>query len=866
VLALQGITTHFADVTTESWTALSPPAALSLALTERYILQRELGRGGMATVYLAEDLKHDREVALKVVHPELAATLGPERFQREIRTTARLQHPHILPVLDSGEAAGQLWYTMPYVRGESLRDRLRRVGQLPIEMAVELTRQVALALDYAHREGVVHRDLKPENILISEGQALVADFGVAKAVSARGSQLTQTGVTVGTPAYMSPEQAAGGDVDGRSDVYALGCVLYEMLAGCQPFTGPSAQAIMARHALDPVPALRTLRATVPDALEDTVLASLSKVPGDRPQTAARLVELLTAPGVISRGPHSRTSATRRINTARTAGMDSPPAWWRKPRVWGLTASIVAAGTAAWLVIAGRAVPSASPAVESGPQRTHIAVLYFADDSPNHELAFLASGLTESLIRTLTGVNGLSVVSQAGVAKYRAGSLPRDSIARALKVGTLVAGNVEPEHDSIRVTARLLDDAGVELDRVTLRRHAKNLVALSENLTDDVARLIRNRIGKAVEWDRTRAGTRSTDAWERYQRAVLIRTKGDSLFSSGDTAGSLGAYRTADSLAAVAETLDPRWSEPSVFRGVISYRRSRHTQNVWLANLMIDSALGHAGRALGLNPKSSDAVELRGTLKYWRWLLQPPLDSAHRNELLASAQSDLEDATRLNPAQASAYASLSHLYNNATGKTLVDVIYAANKALEMDAYLDNADVIIRRLAIAEYDGGHFTDAGKWCEEGRRRFPENPQFVECGLLMMTTNLKAPDPDRAWKLADSFVVLTRDPGAKRYAQQYARLLVAAVLARAQRADSARSLLNRVQGGREIDPSADLKLVSAFVWTLLGDNTEALADLRAYYDVNPGRRGGFQEDPGWWFRPLAEDPRYRELVAAPH
>ena len=207
-------------------------------LADRYRLERELGRGGMATVFLAHDLRHDRPVALKVLHPELAATLGPERFQREIRTTARLQHPHILPVLDSGETAGQLWYTMPFVRGESLRDRLQREAQLPVDLTVDLACQVALALDYAHREGVVHRDLKPENILLSDGQALVADFGIAKALSAAGeAQLTETGLAVGTPAYMSPEQAGGGHIDGRSDVYALGCVVYEMLAGSRRSAG-----------------------------------------------------------------------------------------------------------------------------------------------------------------------------------------------------------------------------------------------------------------------------------------------------------------------------------------------------------------------------------------------------------------------------------------------------------------------------------------------------------------------------------------------------------------------------------------------------------------------------------------------------
>ncbi len=257
-------------------------SALGKALADRYRIERELGRGGMATVFLAHDLRHDRPVALKVLHPELASTLGPERFQREIKLAARLQHPHILTVHDSGDTAGQLWYTMPFVRGESLRDRLRREGQLPVEVAVDLTRQVALALDYAHREGVVHRDLKPENILLSDGQALVADFGIAKAVSAAGdAQLTETGMAIGTPAYMSPEQAVGGQVDGRSDVYALGCVVYEMLAGEPPFTGATPQALIAKRMLEPVPHVRTVRDTVSVSMEQALLRALAKTPADR---------------------------------------------------------------------------------------------------------------------------------------------------------------------------------------------------------------------------------------------------------------------------------------------------------------------------------------------------------------------------------------------------------------------------------------------------------------------------------------------------------------------------------------------------------------------------------------------------------
>jgi len=293
-----------------------PRARLGAALADRYRIERELGAGGMATVYLAHDPRHDRKIAIKVLRPELAAVIGAERFLSEIRTTANLQHPHILPLFDSGEVDGIVFYVMPFVEGESLRDRLNRERQLSIADAVRIATEVAGALEYAHRHGVIHRDIKPENILLHDGQALVADFGIALAATSAGARMTETGMSLGTPHYMSPEQAMGErNLDARTDVYALGCVLYEMLTGEPPFTGPSAQAIVAKVMTEKPTRPSATRDTVPEAVEDAVLTALAKLPVDRFPTAAAFAAAL-APDPRSPRPRSAASSGRRTRPVR----------------------------------------------------------------------------------------------------------------------------------------------------------------------------------------------------------------------------------------------------------------------------------------------------------------------------------------------------------------------------------------------------------------------------------------------------------------------------------------------------------------------------------------------------------------------
>jgi serine/threonine protein kinase/tetratricopeptide (TPR) repeat protein len=421
-------------------------AALELladALRDRYVLERELGRGGMATVYLAHDLKHDRRVALKVLHPELAATLGPERFLREIRTTARLEHPHILPLLDSGKTAGQLWYTMPYVQGESLRDRLRREVQLPVDEAVRLTREVAEALDCAHRSGVVHRDVKPENILLSEGHARVADFGIARALETAGaSQLTETGLAIGTPTYMSPEQASGGQAGARSDVYALGCVIYEMLAGEPPYTGPTLQATIAKRFLGPPPSLRAVRPSVSESVEYGVLRALAPVPADRFATAGEFARTLEQAQAT---PATALSTQTRAARARTG----------IPRLSLLAAAVLALVLLGLVLGRGRTGEVRSPG--SGPKM--LAVLPF-ENVGRPEDEYFAEGLTDEITSRLAAVANLGVISRTSAMQYKSTRKPLRQIGRELGAAYVLEGSVRwekrPDGTSrVRVTPQLV---------------------------------------------------------------------------------------------------------------------------------------------------------------------------------------------------------------------------------------------------------------------------------------------------------------------------------------------------------------------------------------------------------------------------
>ncbi|MBY0491867.1 MAG: protein kinase [Gemmatimonadaceae bacterium] len=435
------------------------------ALEGRYDLQRELGAGGMATVYLARDVRHNRDVAIKVLRGEVGQAVGQERFEREIQIAARLSHPHILPLFDSGAAEGLLFYVMPVVSGESVRDRLDRERQLNVADAIRLACEVAGALDYAHRQGVVHRDIKPENILLQDGHALLADFGIGKALSGvQGELVTQTGVTVGTPAYMSPEQAAGDAVDGRSDLYTLGCVLYELLVGEPPFTGATTQAIIAKRFVQTPADVSALRDAVPRTVGRVVSRTLARVPADRFDTGAALVAALQA---------------------------------------SLTPEPSAVARAA------------------APERS-LAVLPFINRSGNSEDQFFSDGLSEDLTTALSGVRGLQVASRTSAFRYRASDLDVRDIGAQLNVAHVLEGSVRRSGSKLRVTAQLAAAAtGYQL---WSERFDRELTDVFE-IQDEIVSAIVSALVPTLMADESSApvprsaaqGTVNAEAYELYLR-------------------------------------------------------------------------------------------------------------------------------------------------------------------------------------------------------------------------------------------------------------------------------------------------------------------------------------------------------------
>ncbi len=543
------------------------------ALADRYRIERELGQGGMAVVYLAHDLRHDRDVALKVLRPELSAALGRDRFVREIQLTARLQHPHILPVFDSGESAGQLWYTMPFVAGETLRARVVREGRLPVDTAIQLASEVASALAYAHDAGVVHRDIKPENILLSrQGGALVADFGIAKAL-VQDEALTETGLALGTPAYMAPEQVLGErPVRPQADVYALGVVLYEMLCGTRPFADSMPAAMLAKRLTDGAPLVSVQRPEVSPAVAMLVRDTLEVDPERRPASGAALAERLRTATVPISVPGSPRAAAR-VNLRRTL-------------------ALAAVGLAVVTAVAVMVLRT------RGRGEASIGVLPFENRSGDSTQAYLSEGVSDELTARLSAVPELKVSPRSSTIRFRGSPDAPETIARKLGVTYLLSGNVARRGDSVRLSVELID--GPRKRQLWSQIYVGPARSLAE-LVDSLSRAVTLALAPRAAGSLVRTGTATRDslAYDYY----LLAQHHWNRFTETDLRQSL-AY--SDSAIARDPAYVDAWiARANTFLSLSSGNGSMTTRE----------ALGPLRQAvdtiLALDPRSGRAHAIRG---------------------------------------------------------------------------------------------------------------------------------------------------------------------------------------------------------------------------------------------------------------
>jgi eukaryotic-like serine/threonine-protein kinase len=852
---------------------------LRTALEERYAVERLIGEGGMATVYLANDIRHDRKVAIKVLRPELAASIGADRFLREIKVAAQLQHPNILPLYDSGEASDFLYYVMPFVEGESLRALMEREQQLSLPDSIQLTCDIADALHYAHTNKVVHRDIKPENILLRDGRPLVADFGIARAVSAAGEKLTETGMAVGTPHYMSPEQGLASEhIDGRTDQYSLGCMLYEMLVGQPPFHGPNAMAILARHSLEAVPSLQVVRNSIPDEVEDAIMRALEKTPADRFPTIRDFADALAE---VDLGSAARRTSSRSVRARRSApqgvrrttgSVRAEPkalparvlelAGARGKVFWSIVtlAVLAALGLSAWAVWLR---PGTASGAASGFSPNRIAVLYFDSRGGQDSIGYLADGLTEALIHELSEVKPLQVISRGGVAPYRNAAVAPDSIGRALKVGTLVQGSVAGFGNKLRVSVSLANAAtGEEIGSKTLERPREEIFALQDDVAREVALFLRQRLGEEINLQEIRTGTRNPKAWEMVQQAGKLSKDVDPLLIAGDTAAAARRLDAADTLLAGVEQLDPRWVTPPIERGWLAYRQTDLADGFDkpLYSKWTTRGLEDANRALKIKPDDPDALELRGILEYLRWILNLEPDQGRAKQLLDAAEQDLRAAVAAKPTAARAWTYLSHLLSG-RGQ-LAESKLAAVRSYEADPYLSSARQTLYSLFMASYYLEDQVEAAHWCDEGSQRFPDYYRFAECRLWLMSMKGQTPDIAKAWQVLAEFVKLT-PANLRAYYSLYGRMLVGMALVQAGLPDSARSVVSRSRGDATVDAGRDLAYYEALVRAQLGDRDEAFRLLSTYVAANPQQRANIAKDEG--LKDLRSDPRFVTLFGKP-
>jgi len=681
---------------------------LRTGLADRYQIDRELGHGGMAVVFLAQDLKHHRQVAIKVLRPDLAQAVGAERFLREIEIAAGLNHPHILPLHDSGQTDGLLYYVMPFIEGESLRDRLTRERQLSVEEALQITREVGGALSYAHTRGVVHRDIKPENILLSGGVALVADFGIAQAVrSASTDQLTSTGMSIGTPTYMSPEQAAGHTpIDGRADQYSLACMLYEMLAGVPPFTGPTQQAVLARHAIDPVPPLRTLRTTTPVSVEQAVVRALAKAPADRFPTVRGFQEALT----------------------RTVAVPTGRRW--VARIGLLAAGAIAVSAGVYSLVTH---PAAQRPLGSNTASPSIAVLPFVNigSDPNNEP--FSDGMSEELTSALGKIRELNVAARTSAFSFKGENLDVREIGRRLNVGYVLEGSVRRAGSRLRVSAQLINAAnGYHLWSDEYDGDAKDVFAVQDQIARSIVGALRLTLTGPVGAPLVKRSTGSPEAHELYLRGRYFFARRDSASLRKARDYFEQAIEKDSSYALAWSGLSDAYSHRGVF-GYVPYRDVyAKAKAAALQALALDSTRAEAhtslafivlfyewdwrtagrelDRAIALDPRYPDAHLFRG----WYFVATNRIGDAVR---------ELESAVNLDPFSVVNNARLASMLFYA--RRYNEAVAQSRRLIELDS--TNA---VGRVELGRVDVqlGH-------CVEGVAAFqhvPETPAPPFRGLL--------------------------------------------------------------------------------------------------------------------------------------
>jgi eukaryotic-like serine/threonine-protein kinase len=610
-------------------------AQLEQGLSGSYALERELGRGGMATVFLASDLKHDRPVALKVLHPELAQSVGPERFLREIKLAARLQHPHILTMLDSGETAGRLWFTMPFVEGESLRDRLRRERQLPVEDALRIAREAAQALQYAHTHGVIHRDIKPENLMLTDdGNTLVADFGIAKGLQAGGpadAGLTETGMVVGTPVYMSPEQAAGDKgLDARTDIYSLAAVLYEMLAGEPPFTGATMQAMLVRRLTEPPPSARAVRPNVPESADQAIRKSLSPVAADRFGTMAQLAQALQAAATTTSSAPTVVAAPTPAAAAPAATMPTAEAPVRRRKV-PVAASALMVGILIGLGVLfawRRSVGHVAPA-EGGAAR--IVVLPFENLGDSSD-AYFASGVSDAVRGKLTELSQLQVIARGSSVQYAGSTRTPGQIAADLGVQYLLTGTVRWAKNAdgtsrVQVSPELVqvsgEGAAASKWQQSFEAPISDVFKVQADIAGQVAQAMRVALPGAVQERLAEVPTHNPAAYDALLRARAAVNYGANN-APADLRRAIAHYEEAVRLDS---TYADAWAEMATYLTLL-YANS--TPNPATAK----RARAAAERAIAINPQLAAGHRALG--QYYLFIEADPARAAPEVESAANA--------------------------------------------------------------------------------------------------------------------------------------------------------------------------------------------------------------------------------------